>query len=546
MILEADNTSVEVAQMPRWSRYGIWGILAIALALRFYAIDQPLIDAFSWRQASTAMMAENFYRTNPNILFPEVNWNGPGPSYQGREFQTVTYLAALLYNLLGQHDWIGRSIAVAFGVWGVFALYQLVRYVWDEPRALTTAAVMAVLPGSVFIERSFLPDPAMVALVTTGAWLLLRYLQSDRLLDLGLATLITSLGFLTKLPGLIIGLPMLYAILLTLHHQKWPLQRIWKISFASVCVLTCVIAYYLWARHLSLSYPPYHFAGGGNWVWDRGLRSYLQETYYLPMLFERLQGWLWTPPILVLVCCGIFLPFSPRQKFEYKNELDTQRYTKPIWFFHGWVLAILVFYAIGAKEIVHNPWNLHLINPAAAALTGHAVVTFTGVARNRLMYWNLGMLWRFSLIIPLVCYLAIGYYGRTRLPYLYYPYAAQSYQLGHGLQQVSDPKDLVVTMADFLGDPIAIYYSHRRGWVFPPPWDGISWGEQSIQDDMAAIQWLETLQQQEAQWFGIVGDRIAELQQNNPTFMAYLKQHSNQVQRTSDFVIYQLYPLNSP
>ncbi|MEB3233457.1 MAG: glycosyltransferase family 39 protein [Leptolyngbyaceae bacterium] len=534
--LLADNIDDPISK--QWRRYGLWGILAIALVLRLYHLDQPLIDAFSWRQASTAMMAENFYRTNSNILFPEVNWNGPGPSYQGREFQTLTYLAALCYNLLGQQEWIGRAIAVGFGVWGVFALYQLVRCVWDENRALASAAVMALLPGSVFIDRSFLPDPVMVALVTTGAWLLLRYLQTNCLRDLAFATVVTSWAFLSKLPGLIIGLPMVWAMLLTLHHQRWPIRRIIAISLASVGVLAPVVAYYLWARHLSLSYPPYHFAGSGTWVWDHGLVNWLRDAYYLPKLFQIVQGWLWTPPVIVLVGCGLVLPFPSRP------ELAQGKPPTFPWFFHGWGLAVGLFYLIGAKEIVDNSWNLHLINPAAAALAGHGIISLTQLALRYAPRWGTVQTWKVALLLPLVCYLAIGYYGRARLAYLYYPYAMQSYQLGQNLEQVSQPGDLVVTMANDLGDPIAIYYSHRRGWVFPPPWDDIAWGNPTLEDDEMAIQWLDTLRGLDARWFGVVGDRIDDLYQNNPGFMAYLEQHSDPIKKTPDWVIYQLHSIS--
>src|SRR5215813_2826412 len=85
-------------------------VMAVAAILRVYLLRQPFIDAFSWRQSSTAMIADNYYRNNWNIFYPEVNWSGPGPSYQGREFQTVSYLAALLYRIVGQHDSVGRSV----------------------------------------------------------------------------------------------------------------------------------------------------------------------------------------------------------------------------------------------------------------------------------------------------------------------------------------------------------------------------------------------------------------------------------------------------
>ncbi|RVA01697.1 glycosyl transferase, partial [Mesorhizobium sp. M7A.F.Ca.CA.002.05.1.1] len=50
------------------------GILFIAVVFRFHNITLPLVDAFSWREVSTAMMADNFQQRSWNIFFPEVSW----------------------------------------------------------------------------------------------------------------------------------------------------------------------------------------------------------------------------------------------------------------------------------------------------------------------------------------------------------------------------------------------------------------------------------------------------------------------------------------
>src|SRR5436190_22775533 len=191
-----------ISRLPIFASYWpIALILVVAAVLRLGNITQPFIDDKAWREASDAMMAENFYHRSWNIFYPEVNWTGPGPGYQGREFQTVSYIAALVYVFVGEHDWVGRGVAALFGLWGIFALYQLVRRVWNEQRALLSAAVMAVLPSSIFIDRSFLPDPAMVALVTTSVWMLVAYLQTEYLSFLLLAGATGAWGLLTKLPG---------------------------------------------------------------------------------------------------------------------------------------------------------------------------------------------------------------------------------------------------------------------------------------------------------------------------------------------------------
>src|SRR5436309_15854191 len=78
---------------------------------------------------------------------------------------------------------------------------------------------MALLPGSIFIERSFLSDPAMVALMTTSVWMLIVYLQTDRLRFLLLSGVIGTWAVLTKPPGLVVGIAMLYATLTVLRRR---------------------------------------------------------------------------------------------------------------------------------------------------------------------------------------------------------------------------------------------------------------------------------------------------------------------------------------
>src|SRR5215470_1310591 len=86
-------------------------IVLVAAILRLEDLRQPLNDVFSWREASTAMMADNFWQHSWNIFYPEVSWTGPGPSYQGREFQIFSYSVAILQAIFGWHDWLGRLVA---------------------------------------------------------------------------------------------------------------------------------------------------------------------------------------------------------------------------------------------------------------------------------------------------------------------------------------------------------------------------------------------------------------------------------------------------
>ena len=509
-------------------------ILFIGAVLRFMHINQPLIDAFFWREASTAMMADNFYNRSWNIFYPEVSWGGPGPNYQGREFQAVSYAAALLYTVLGQHDWIGRSIAAIFGVWGIYALYKLVSRVWDKKRALASAAVMAVLPGSIFIDRSFLPDPVMVALVTTSLWMLIVYLQTERLVYLLLAGATGVFGFLTKIPGLIIGLPMAYAILAVDGKNILQPKRLALFGSFAILTLIPVVSYYLWARHLSLTYPPFHFAGAGNWIWDEGLQKWWGQNYFISRLAARFTTWIWTAPVLLLVLTGFILrPPGIKDLKTKKDEPSTGSPVKPIRIFQWWIVAGVIYYFIGAKELIDNPWNFHIINPAAAALAGHAIISIGSLKK---ITWPPA-----RSAVTLALLLIVFGYGQSGLRWMYYPYAKESYKLGLALQKKAQPGDLIFTVSSAFADPAALYYSKRRGWVFPLPH---AWDRGSPEKDKDTIRIFEELRTDGAKWLGIVNERLDDLRKNHTFFMEHITTTCILDESNKDWVIYRIPPRN--
>lgn len=518
---------------PRLVTLQIVVILIVAAALRFNEITQPLTDVFSWRQTSTAMMADNFFRRDWNIFFPEVSWSGPGPSYQGREFQTVSYLAALLYVVFGQADWIGRSIAALFGVWGVFALYQLVRRVWDEAHAVAAALVLALMPGAIFIDRSFLPDPAMVALVTTCVWLSVRYFQTEKLRYLVLTSLVGMLGFLTKLPGLLVALPIAYAAFAILErgwmrHSAIPP----KLTVAALCTLAPVAYYYNWARVLASSYPPYHFAGSGNWVWVDGFAKWWDQGYFVARSMTNFYYWLWGGVIMALLALGLLFRPTALQA-EPAEVAGDEKSGKAPWLFHWWLAGCVLFYVIGARELNENPWNFHLFNIPVAVLAGHglALIWLWGqqVAAGRRALARVG-----------VVALAILAVTMSILPTLYKPeHATQSYRMGLALREIAQPGDLVVTLANDIGDPVAIYYSQRRGWVFPPADLDRAWNLLP-EDDAESIQLFDQLRGQGAKWFGVVNERKKDFWVDHPDLVDYIKRTCEFQTKTDDYVIYRI------
>jgi 4-amino-4-deoxy-L-arabinose transferase-like glycosyltransferase len=503
-------------------------LLVLALLLRLYDVTQPFNSAFAWRQCSTAMMAENYYKGNWNIFYPEVSWVGPGPGYQGREFQLVTYITALLFNVFGLHEWVGRLVVIFFGVWGVFALYQLVQRIWGDKHALAAAFVMTVLPGSIYVDRSFLPDPAMVSLITTSLWQWVAYLQTDKKKHLCLAGLFGCLGFLTKITGMVVGLPMLYAVYIVFESTGWPRKKIRMLVLTAASVLLPVISYYVWARYLSLTYPPYHFAGQDNWIWNDGILNWLKEKYFFERNYFHLETRLWGTPFIILSLMGLIVSLMRKRLRSYTDHIYPTGSSFP-YLFHVWLLGCLLFYLIGARELSYNPWNFHVFSPVIAIFSGRAIVFILSSGRNRMI----GFL-QFAFVFVVI---AITNFHLLKNLFRY-PYIVADYQMGKALQTAIKPGDLVVTFAADPGDPTSIFYSGARGWVFPPY--GSELGAQLSTDDRKNIASIEDLRRKGAGWFGIVNEHYTDIKANHPEFACFLQSNYTVEKETEKFVIFRM------
>lgn len=484
---DSDN-SREISAIFRYCL--IAGIFALGGAFRLNHINQPLVDIFSFRETSTAMMAENFSCGNWNIFLPQVNWAGPGPSYTGREFQTFTYLVGIIWAAVGQHDWIGRAVATAFGLVSLTFLYLLVRRIWGESYALGSAAIYAILPGAVVIDRSFLPDSTMLGLVLSSLWCYVVFLQTRRPVYFYCAMAVGVLGILTKLPGAVIVAPMVYATRDLLGKGEHRHKLLLRIGVVASISLVAVIAYYAWALHVAKTYPPFHLAGVGNFIWSARNESWFSLRYFFPEAVSVLTRWLWTWPGIILALIGLIESFSVARFSVRESE---SHYTP--WLFHWWLAGCLVLYIVAAYELVWNPWNFHVFNVVAAAFAGRALIWI-----GRIPWFGKSQsmtLLKISIPLIVLTYSSIGalqFFWRLR------PRSVDDYELGKALCRISQPGDLVATIPSEMGDPRVIYYSHRHGWVFPDPYR--DWSMLSPDDD-TSIQALEELRLQKTRWLGI-------------------------------------------
>ncbi len=509
-------------------------ILIVASGLRLYEIDQPFTDLYSAPQSTAALIADGYASGYWNIFLPQVRASGPGQAYQGREFQAIPYLTALIWQMTGPNEWVGRLIAVIAGIWGLYAFFRLTEYIWDSERALASSAVMAILPVSVFVERSFLPDPVVVALMTTSIWLLLRYLDTKRERFYVVACLVGTLGVLLKIPALVVGVPLSYAVWArTYNANRHDWDMINRLAVGAGACLTIIVAYYLWAQYVGQTHPTRQFSSAGQWLWNDGLGSWWSQYWFLPQLGSTASNRLWTWPALAL--CGVGLFLVPKAKMPAATDKPAESSYR--WLYHWWLLAGLIYYFVGANELVNNTWNLHIVTPAIAALAGLAVRAAALEISHR--YGQI------ATTVVLVAAMTVGLgYALLKLEKMYAPPGGDSteaYRLGQALRDASDEGDLVIGVSTALGEPVANYYSGRHGWVFPPANPDSDW-RRFPEDARESVGLFDDLVTRGADWFGIVRSRHEELERDHARFLAYIDIRTDLFAETDDYVIRRIRP----
>jgi 4-amino-4-deoxy-L-arabinose transferase-like glycosyltransferase len=475
------------------------GLLALGLCTRLIKISQPYVDEWSFKQGTIAMIAENFYRNGFNIFYPQINWAGNSAGYIGTEFPLVPFLASLLYVPFGVHEWVGRSVSVVFFLISVPFFYFFVKKIFNRRCAVFATAIYILAPLSIFASRSFMSDMtslsfSIIALYLFTEWL--NRIESWRLLLA--ASLATALAVLVKAPAVIIGLPLLY-VAWKEHGVRFVFQpKLWV--FAGISLIL-PIAWYLHAYRITLSYPPYQFAGSD------GLS--LAELPLYVLIVNRLIASSLTPLVAASMLVGIFLT-SPAKYGRI---------------FHWW-LAAICFFTLLAGWGNRHPWYQLPIVPVAAALGGRAF----DFALQRLRAPTGPKIT--EPLVTLILLAALSLVSFTYVKPLYDPWAIPLRKAGREIDRIAPPNALAIFVAG--GDSSEIYYSKRKGWH---AFDESKWGEPL--DSEQAILALEKLRERGASY--LVFTRYTSWWLDYyQDFQKYLDSRYRRVLQTENYLIFDL------
>lgn len=466
-------------------------IVALAVLVRVPLIVLPITYRQDiWRQADTASIARNFL-TDPNILFPRINWGGAGPGIVEAEFQLYPWAVAVLYRLFGEQVWLGRALSLAISGLTLWLFWRLAARLLTPRAALIALSFFAVCPMFLRYSTAFMPEAAMMAGYVGALLLFDRWLESRRW-SLAIACGgVTALAGLVKPTALNVGIAFAVALLL---RREW--RRLWSpqaLVLAGVAVLP--VAAWLW--HGVRLHAEY---GNTFGVISGGDRKFGDLSYWTSLEFYTGAArvdllWIFVLGTAPLAAIGLWVAIARRG---------------PALVIAGPIAIVFYYFAVARAAQGDLGIQYHAFTVVFAGL---AVGLGTDwLLRRRATAHNPG---RFTMTAALVA-VAVVFTGAGGLAYGDQFRGAGTWALacGNAIRTVVPPGDLVVITSRDVAydngtpnnfqDPTLFFHGDRRGWSL------------AVDQDPALI---ETYRQQGARWLIVAGG--ARLGQR-PALAAYV------------------------
>ena len=457
-------------------------ILIAGFLTRLINITQPILEVAGWRQCYTASIARNFYYNGMNIFYPQVLTSGTTEGYiGGSEFNMYPFAVAILYKIFGVHEYLGRLVSIIIFSGGAFYLYKLTRKYAGSTTGLITLLFYTFNPYIFFYSRSFQPESTMLFFSITMLYFFSEWIDREGWWLFTLMTLCATLAFLTKIPTVCLGLPLLY---LCIKKYKLNFLIQWKLW---LFIALSFIPTFLWYKH-----SKYVESIDGLALNTLSFSYYMKYSAYfltsLPFYEKVFYAEVFEKDLIYIG--GLF--FVLGIIFTLKK--------KEFRYIHYWLLAIIIYFFLAAKEVEwHTYYTIPIIIPASIYI-GYAISNFlrlitaykvTGIKKIALQALFVAMV----VALPLIGYHKIT--GRYKAKRLEKDYPVQI--AGKIVDETADENDLVIGC--IWGGPELLYYSNRRGWV--------------MDSNDCSIEIIESMRRRGADYFvttklDIIGSRVVE------------------------------------
>lgn len=320
----------------------------LARAWVFFNLDTVV---YWWRPSDNAAIARNFFEHGYRLLYPQVDWGGAGSGYVEMEFPVLQYVTALLYGVFGFHESLALALPLAAALGSVVTTYWLGRELVGEWPARLASLVLAVSTSFIRYSETFLGEPLLVCMVTTGLYALLCWTRRSREEGYWLAAACVALAILIKPTALVIGLPVAYLVWERDGWRAFTQGRIWALA---ALMLVPAALWYWHAYRLGAA------TGNTVGILSSGYLKLARADLLTSAEFYLRQVWFvamyhLTPVLLVPLAVGLC-------------TLDRRARVISVW-----ILAGLVQIVVAAEGNFASPYYQLVMLPALALTVGAGV-----------------------------------------------------------------------------------------------------------------------------------------------------------------------------
>ncbi|MEU5883002.1 glycosyltransferase family 39 protein [Spirillospora sp. NPDC047279] len=384
---------------PAWVRPLLWGILLMAGAL------------YAWGMSASGY-ANSYY--SAAVKSGTQSWSAFFfGSLDAGNFITVDKPPMALWAQVVSARILGFSTfslllpQVLMGIAAVAVLYATVRRAFGYKAALVAAAVLALTPITVAIDRDNNPDTLLVLLMVLAAWAAQRSIETGRWRWLAAAAFFVGCGFNTKMMQAYLVVPAL-ALAYLVAARTGVVRRIVHLLGAGVVLAASSFWWMLVVDLLPADKRPFIGGSTDGTVWDlvigynglgrifgegggpgggpgggRGGGASFGGESGIGRLFNDIMGgqisWLLIFAAIALVAGLVLVWKRPRT--------DLARAALLIW--GGWLLVHFLVFSLA--EGTFHPYYATAMAPAIAALTGAGAV---------LMYEAYRRSWSWAWVLP--------------------------------------------------------------------------------------------------------------------------------------------------